>query len=91
MVFHMKTTLVIPAPVFRALKRRAAEEGKTISDLATGLLRQGIETRRKRAKRPRRLKSFDMGCARANIADRGALYAALDAESDARLYGKRRK
>ena len=91
MVIHMKTTLVIPTPVFRALKRRAAEEGKTLSDLVAGLLRQGLALRPTRRKRTRRLRSFDMGRARVNVADRRAVYDVLDAERDARLYGKRRK
>jgi len=46
MVFHMKTTLIIPDPVFRNLKRRAAERNETLSALVTEYLVQGLrETR----------------------------------------------
>jgi hypothetical protein len=90
MVLHMKTTLVIPDPVFRDLKRRAAERNETMSALVTECLVQGLrETRR--PKRPFRLPSFKMGPAKVNVADREALYDVLDAERDARLYGRLRR
>jgi hypothetical protein len=90
MVLHMKTTLVIPDPVFRDLKRRAAERNETLSVLVTEYLVQGLrETRR--PKRPCRLPSFKMGPAKVNAADREALYEVLDGERDARLYGPLRR
>ena len=38
MVFHMKTTLVIPDPVFRELKKRAEDQG-TLADLVRDMTR----------------------------------------------------
>ena len=90
MVLHMKTTLVIPDPVFRDLKRRAAERNETMSALVTEYLVQGLREARK-LKRPFRLPSFKMGPAKVNVADREALYDVLDAERDARLYGRLRR
>jgi hypothetical protein len=91
MVFHMKTTLIIPDPVFRNLKRRAAERNETLSALVTEYLVQGLRETRK-PKRPLRLPSFKMGWPpKVNIADREALYDFLEAERDERLYGVERK
>ena len=90
MVFHMKTTLVIPDPVFRDLKRRAAERGETLSALATECLVQGLRQTRK-PRSPFRFPTFKMGPPKVNIADREALYDVLDAERDARLYGRVRR
>ena len=90
MVCHMKTTLIIPDPVFRDLKRRAAERKETLSALVTEYLVQGLRETRQR-KRPFRLPSFKMGPAKVDVANREALYDLLDAERDARLYGRRRR
>jgi hypothetical protein len=86
----MKTTLVIPDPVFRDLKRRAAERGTTMSELATEFLVRGLREK-SRPKRPFRLPSFSAGSPLVNIADRDELYRAMDAERDARLYGAKQK
>lgn len=85
MVFHMKTTLIIPDPVFKDLKRRAIERGETLSELAAELLRKGLAEPRAQKRLPP-LPTFDMGEPRVNIDDRKALYDVLDAERDARLY-----
>jgi hypothetical protein len=69
----MKATLVIPDPVFRDLKRRAAERRTTMSELATELLRKGLADRPKPKRLPP-LPSFDMGNEKVNVADRNALY-----------------
>lgn len=90
MVFHMKTTLVIPDSLFRDLKRRAADRNETVSALVTEYLRQGLRHSRP-ARRPFRFPTFQMGHPKVNIADREALYDLLDAERDARLYGHARK
>jgi hypothetical protein len=91
MVFHMKTTLIIPDPVFRDLKRRAVERNETMSALVTEYLVQGLRETHK-PKRPFRLRSFKMGWPpKVNIADREALYDFLEAERDERLYGRRRR
>ncbi len=87
----MKTTLIIPDPVFRDLKRHAAERGETLSALVTECLRQGLREDRK-TKRPFRFPTFSAGGPpRVNVADREALYSLLDADRDARLYGRPRK
>jgi hypothetical protein len=87
MVFHMKTTLVIPDPVFRALKRRAVERGETVSALVTEYLRQGLLEKRRSARRFR-LPSFSVGRLLVNVDNREALLDTLDAEGDKRLYGR---
>jgi hypothetical protein len=91
MVFHMKTTLVIPDPIFRDLKQQAAKRGATMSELVAELLRKGLADRPKRARLPP-LPSFKMGWPpKVNIVDREALYDFLEAERDERLYGAKRK
>jgi len=86
MVFHMKTTLVIPDPLFRDLKRRAADRRETISALVTESLVQSLRATRK-SKRPFRFPTSKMGPASVNIANREELYDFLEAERDARPYG----
>lgn len=91
MVFHMKTTLIIPDPVFHDLKRQAAKRGTTLSALAAELLRKGLSARPKPVRLPP-LPSFKMGWPpKVNVADRDALYNVLDADRDERLYGMKRK
>ena len=77
MVFRMKTTLVLPDPVFRALKRCAVERDETVSELATEFLRKGLAARPNR-KRLSPLPTFDMGRAKVDVADRDALYEAME-------------
>jgi hypothetical protein len=89
MVFHMKTTLIIPDSVFRSLKQRAAERGETLSILVTECLRQGLAESR-RPKRPFRLPSFSGGRLLVDVANRDALYDVLDAERPALRQGKKK-
>jgi hypothetical protein len=77
MLFHMKTTLVIPDPVFRDLKKRAAERDTTMSELATEYLLQGLRQPNKRKPLPR-LPSFKMGPPRMDISSRDEIYRVLD-------------
>ncbi|MGA3326042.1 MAG: hypothetical protein ABSF45_16340 [Terriglobia bacterium] len=88
----MKTTLIIPDPVFHDLKRQAAKRGTTLSALAAELLRKGLSGRPKPVRLPP-LPSFKMGWpAKINFTNRDAMYDVLDADRDERLYGiKRRK
>jgi hypothetical protein len=90
MVFRMKTTLMIPDPIFRDLKRRAAERNETMSALVTEYLVQGLRETRK-PKRPFHFPTFSAGPPQVDVADRETLYDLLDAERDARLYGRSRK
>ncbi len=79
MVFHMKTTLMIEDRIYRQLKRVSAETGRTISELVTAALRQFLE--RKDAVGPARdLPSFSGGGQLVDVANRDALYRALDGE-----------
>ena len=79
MIFHMRTTLVIDDELFRQLKRRAAEEGRTVSAVTQEVLRRGL-ARREPKRRPRRVKlpSFTMGKPLVDLADRNQLYDILD-------------
>jgi hypothetical protein len=79
MNFHMRTTLVIDDGLFRQLKRRAAEERRTLSDVTQDALRRGLAepTARRRQKRGR-LPAFAMGTPRVDLADRDQLYDVLD-------------
>jgi hypothetical protein len=86
----MKTTLIIPDPIFRDLKQQAAKRGTTMSELVAELLRKGLADRPKPARLPP-LPSFKMGPFKVDIANREALYDILDADRDARLYGRRRE
>jgi hypothetical protein len=89
MVFRMKTTLIIPDPVLRDLKRHAAKRGTTMSELAAELLRKGLADRPKPPRLPP-LPSFNAGPLLVDVANRDALYDVLDAERDEQLYGKRK-
>ena len=84
MVFHMKTTLVIPDPVFRDLKKRAVERETTLAELATEYLRQGLDARPQRKRLPR-LPSFKMGPPLIDITSRDEIYRVLDLDR-LRLY-----
>jgi hypothetical protein len=90
MVFRMKTTLIIPDPVFRDLKLRATKRGITMSELATELMRKGLTDRPKPVKLPP-LPTFNAGRPLVDVANREALFDLLDAERDERLYGQSRK
>lgn len=84
MVFHMKTTLVIPDPVFRDLKKRAAERDTTMSELVTEYLREGLR-QRPRPKKRVSLPSFSMGPPLIDITSRDEIYRVLDLDR-LRLY-----
>ena len=86
----MKTTLIIPDPVFRDLKRKAADRKETMSALVTQFLVQGLRESRK-PKQPFRFPTFSAGPPKVDVADREALYDLLDREPDARPWrnGKR--
>ncbi len=77
MVFHMKTTLVIDDSVMAELKREALRQGRTMSDLVETALRLLLR-RRKGAPAARELPTFRSGGALVDIADREALYHAME-------------
>lgn len=77
MDYHMKTTLNIDDTVMADLKREAARQGRTMSELVETALRLLLRTRRKRPPLPD-LPKFDGGEALVDIANRGALYDSMD-------------
>lgn len=77
MVSHMKTTLVIDDRVLARLRRRATSEGRTISELVEAALRLMLD--RGRVRPPLSpLPTFDSGGSLVDIADRDALYQAME-------------
>ncbi len=78
MVFHMKTTLVIDDSIMTRLRERASREGKTISELVESALRLFLEKRRDGKRKLPPLPSFNSGGSLVDIADRDALYRAME-------------
>lgn len=79
MVFHMKTTLLIDDGVMKRLRQEAARTGKTLSELVEAALRSMLDhdkTRPSQNLLP--LPSFHGGSPRVDIADREALYQAME-------------
>jgi hypothetical protein len=77
MASHMKTTLNIDDTVMAELKREAARQGRTMSELVETALRLMFSSRRKQKALPA-LPTFDSGGELVDIADRGALYDAME-------------
>ncbi|MGH7948168.1 MAG: hypothetical protein ACREQF_02965 [Candidatus Binataceae bacterium] len=77
MVFHMKTTLNIDDTVMARLKREAVRQGRTMSELVESALRSSFKVNRTRDPLPP-LPTFDSGGALVDIADRDALYQAME-------------
>ena len=79
MVFHMKTTLIIDDGVMRRLKAEAARTRRTISELVESALRRFLEAVEAGPETDLpALPSFDSGGALVDIADREALYGAME-------------
>lgn len=77
MGLHMKTTLNIDDTVMHQLKREAARQGRTMSDLVETALRLLLHSRPKRREIPA-LPTFRSGGTLVDIADRDALYHAME-------------
>ena len=78
MVHHMgKTTLNIDDTVMAELKREAARQGRTMSELVETALRVLLRSHRKRSPLPP-LPKFDCGGTLVDISDRDALYQAME-------------
>ena len=77
MAFHMKTTLNIDDTVMRQLKREAARQKRTMSDLVETALRNLFRSRRKPVELSP-LPRFNSGGSFVDIADRDALYQAME-------------
>jgi hypothetical protein len=77
MACHMKTTLNIDDTVMAELKREAVRQGRTMSDLVETALRLLLRPGRKQ-KKLRDLPTFNSGGHLVDIADRDALYDAME-------------
>jgi hypothetical protein len=77
MDIHMKTTLQIDDRVMARLKAEAARTGKTMSELVETALRRLLQARGD-AVEPPPLPSFAGGGALVDLADRDALYRAME-------------
>jgi hypothetical protein len=75
----MKTTLIIPDQVMRELKRRAAERGATLSSVVADALRRGLAEPGQPSE-PAPLPTHRMGRPRVDLADREALFRAMEEE-----------
>ena len=73
----MKTTLNIDETVMVELRREAARQGRTISELVETALRLLLRSQRKRGRIPA-LPTFRSGGTLVDIADRDALYQAME-------------
>jgi hypothetical protein len=73
----MKTTLNIDRSVMARLKREAARQGRTMSELVESALRLLFQMRREQPELPP-LPSFSSGGALVDISDRQALYEAME-------------
>ena len=77
MAFHMKTTLNIDATVMARLKREAAQQGRTMSELVEIALRSLFRTQ-KTPSDLRPLPVHHSGGALVDLANRDALYPAME-------------
>ena len=74
---HMKTTLNIDDSVMALLKREAARQGRTMSELVESALRLMFRAQRRRSDLPP-LPTFRSGGHLVDVADRDALYQAME-------------
>lgn len=79
MVDHMKTTLNIDDTVMARLKREAARQGRTMSEMVESALRRMFQEQKQTPELPP-LPTFDLGGELVDIADRDALYRAMEEE-----------
>ena len=79
MVFHMKTTLNIDDTVMAQLKREAARERRTMSELVETALRMLFRSSKKSGHVPP-LPTFSSGGTLVDIASRDALYQVMEGE-----------
>jgi len=73
----MKTTLNIDDSVMSLLKEEAARRGCTMSELMESAIRQLLKAKKKQTELPQ-LPSFKSGGPLVDIADRDALYQAME-------------
>jgi Arc/MetJ family transcription regulator len=78
MDFHMKTTLNIDDSVMADLKREAARQGRTMSEMVETALRLLLGSQRKKHPPLPELPTFDGGEPLVDVADRNAVYDVMD-------------
>jgi hypothetical protein len=78
MDFHMKTTLMIPDALMRRLKREAARRRTTISALVEQAIRTLLDRGPEHPVELGELPSFRGGRPKVDVANRDALYEAMD-------------
>jgi hypothetical protein len=80
MVFHTKTTLNIDDTVMDRLRREAARQHKTMSELVEAALRLLFQAPNRTGKKKKlpRLPTFHSGGYLVDIADRNALYDVME-------------
>lgn len=78
MVFHMKTTLMIPDPLMRRLRLEAARQGTTISELVEAALRLLLDTPAEKPQPLTPLPTFDGGRMYVDVSNRDALYTVME-------------
>jgi toxin-antitoxin system PIN domain toxin len=79
MVFNMKTTLNIDDTIMNRLRREAARQSKTMSELVEAALRLLLQAPGRKSKRKLRpLPTFRSGGHLVDIADRNALYDTME-------------
>jgi hypothetical protein len=82
MIYHMttRTTLILDQQRLVELKKLAAVEQRTLSDLVDEFLRSGLEQRKnpRRRRMPVVLPGFSMGRPRVHLADRDQLLELME-------------
>ena len=79
MVSHLKTTLNIDDTVMARLRRESVRQGRTMSELVEAALRLLFQSGKRKSKaKLRPLPSFRSGGYLVDIADRNALYDAME-------------
>ena len=72
MLLHMKrTTLLLDDALYADLKRRAAAEGRTLTEVVEGALRLGLHAATGRRRARVQLPSYDLGPFLVDPSDRG--------------------
>ena len=77
----MRTTMILPDPIFKRAKAAAERLNKTLSALTAEALEQHLLALRKGAtkpKRPRAVPEYALGEERVDLADRDALYRVME-------------
>lgn len=76
-----RTTIIFDLELEKRLKRKARQEGKTVTELIQAFIREGLN-RNHLVPRKRKIKlpSFDMGLPMVDITDRDTLWDILDNE-----------